>query len=239
MIAKALFCVPFLLASASAAAQMAPTVQQALQATILYKSVRAPTEARVQDLLGRMALEEKVAQLQTRRTPLPPGPFPGSVTTGLFKDGKIDDAVARRAFEHGTGQFYFFSFKPDASAETEMINTIQAWVVNTTRLGIPLLFSGEGLHGAALPKATTFPQAIALGSTWNRALVEQAFSVTSRELRATGVSLTFSPVFDLGRDPRFGRIEEMCTEDPIWSANRVSRRCRGCRAGVRRLEPTT
>lgn len=191
-----------LLASTSAAAQ---------QATPLYKSAHAPVAARVQDLLGRMTLEEKVAQLQIGGTPLP-AEFGGGVE--LVKDGKVDDALARRSIPYGLGQFALVSFKATSTAEAETLNALQSWEINNTRLGIPILFLAEGLHGAALPGATTFPQAIGLGSTWDRPLIEQVFAAVGDDLRATGVRHAFAPVLDLGRDPRFGRIEEMYSEDP-------------------------
>lgn len=184
----------------------------------LYKRADAPIAARVQDLLGRMTLEEKVAQLESNST-LPPvpglavGPTPAF---GIIKKGQVDEAVAKRAFGYGLGAFNNVSFGAALTApeQAAQANLIQAWVVNNTRLGIPVIFQGEALHGAVVGGATSFPQAVGLGSTWDPALLRQMFTVVGKESRAAGVSQVLAPVFDLSRDPRFGRVEEMYSEDP-------------------------
>lgn len=183
----------------------------AKSAAPLYLSPNAPVASRVRDLVGRMTLEEKVAQLETRSTPLPAmyGGGPPLVT-----GGKIDEAAAKRTMPHGIGQYALISFRASATEEAETLNAIQVWEMKNTRLGIPIMFFAEGLHGAELPGATSFPQAIGLGSTWDRALLGDVFGVVSAESRAAGVSKVLAPVLDLGRDPRFGRIEEMYSEDP-------------------------
>ena len=89
-----------------------------------------------------------------------------------------------------------------------LINAIQHWAIEKTRLGIPVFFHDEGLHGAVVVDGTSFPQAIALASTWDRDLVRRVNAVTGRELAARGVSEVLSPVVDVARDPRWGRIEE-------------------------------
>jgi beta-glucosidase len=178
----------------------------------IYLRAGAPVGERVHDLLSRMTLEEKIAQLESNWTvPL----FPGSAA-GIVKDGKIDEAVARRTLSQGLGTFIPLSFSglEDAAAGATLRNAVQAWVMKNTRLHVPILFHGEGLHGAVMKGATCFPQAIGLGSTWDRALVKQLFARVARESRAAGVSLVLAPVFDLARDPRFGRVEEMYSEDP-------------------------
>jgi beta-glucosidase len=93
-------------------------------------------------------------------------------------------------------------------------NLLQAWVMKNTRLGIPVLFHGEALHGAATRDATSFPQAVGLGSTWDPELLTEMFSVVAEEVRASGNALVLAPVLDLSRDPRYGRVEEMYSEDP-------------------------
>jgi beta-glucosidase len=98
--------------------------------------------------------------------------------------------------------------------EAEFANTLQKWLKENTRLGIPVLFHEECLHGNAAPKGTSFPQAIALASTWDPALVEDVFSATAAEVRARGAQQCLTPVLDLARDPRWGRTEETYGEDP-------------------------
>jgi beta-glucosidase len=173
----------------------------------------------VQDLLGRMTLEEKVAQLQSNST-LPPipalavGPTPAF---GVVKQGQIDEAVAKRALGQGLGAFNIVSFDPKgmtAADQAAQANLIQAWVVKNTRLGIPVLFQGEALHGAVIGGGTSFPQAVALGSTWDPALIRQMFTAVAKEAHAGGLDMVLAPVFDLARDPRYGRVEEMYSEDP-------------------------
>jgi beta-glucosidase len=184
----------------------------------VHPDASAPIPVRVADLLKRMTLEEKVAQLQSNST-LPPisaipvGPTPAF---GIVKNGQVDEVVARRALSNGIGAFSIVSFEAPltASGQAAQANLIQAWVLKNTRLAIPVLFQGEALHGAVIGGATSFPQAIGLGSTWDRALIRQMFTVVGNQSRAAGVSMVLAPVFDLARDPRFGRIEEMYSEDP-------------------------
>ncbi len=97
---------------------------------------------------------------------------------------------------------------------TALVNDIQHWAIEHTRLGIPVFFHEEGLHGAVVVDGTSFPQAIALASTWDPDLIRRVNAVTGRELAARGISEVLSPVVDVARDPRWGRIEETFGEDP-------------------------
>lgn len=197
-------------------ALIATAAAGARDADLIYKQPNAPIEDRVRDLLSRMTLEEKVAQLQAQATL--PAASPGTKTTamGIIKNGKVDEAVAKRILSNGIGAFTLIAFGPlTASDGTAQQNALQAWVLKNTRLGIPLLFQAEALHGAVVEGATSFPQAIALGSTWNPALLRQMFTVVAKESRAAGKAQVLAPVFDLARDPRFGRVEEMYSEDPF------------------------
>lgn len=183
----------------------------------LYKRADASIPARVKDLLGRMTLEEKVAQLQSNSTmPAVPGVAVGPTpASGVVRNGHINEAVARRALEHGVGAFYIVALgKLSAADQVAQANLIQDWVLKNTRLGIPVIFQGEALHGALIGGATSYPQAIGLGSTWDPALLRRMFTAVAQESRAAGVSQVLAPVFDLARDPRFGRVEEMYSEDP-------------------------
>ncbi len=185
----------------------------------IYKHPDAPITARVRDLLNRMTVEEKVAQLQSDST-LPPVPGLAVGPTPAFrivKDGQVDEAVAKRALGNGIGFFNNVSLggkAPSAADQASQNNLIQDWALKNTRLGIPIVFQGEALHGAVVGGATSFPQAIGLGSTWDRTLLQKMFTVVAQQSRAAGVSMVLAPVFDLSRDPRFGRVEEMYSEDP-------------------------
>jgi beta-glucosidase len=99
-------------------------------------------------------------------------------------------------------------------ATVRLVNALQRFAVQHTRLGIPIMFHEEGLHGYAAVGATSFPQAIALASSWDPALVRAVNAVTAGEIRARGVSEALTPVVDVARDPRWGRIEETFGEDP-------------------------
>ena len=183
-----------------------------------YTRADAPIASRVADLLKRMTLEEKVAQLESNSTlppvsPIPVGPTPAF---GIVKNGDVDEGVAKRALSLGIGAFSIVSFGTGLTAveQSAQANLIQTWVLKNTRLAIPVLFQGEALHGAVIGGATSFPQAIGLGSTWDRPLLREMFAVVGNQSRAAGVSMVLAPVLDLAREPRFGRIEEMYSEDP-------------------------
>jgi beta-glucosidase len=96
----------------------------------------------------------------------------------------------------------------------EYTNRVQKWMRDNTRLGIPVIFHDECLHGHVAPKATSYPQAIALASTWDPSLLHEVFTATAAEARARGVQQCLAPVLDLARDPRWGRTEETYGEDP-------------------------
>jgi len=195
----------------AATAKSSPSPKQPL-----YRNPTAPVEARVNDLLKRMTLEEKVAQMLCVWT--------GKVQ--IFDDNlQFDETKAHARYPNGVGQVARPSDRKgpvsprlarlrDARETVTLVNAMQHWAVDDTRLGIPILFHEEGLHGYATMDATNFPQAIALASSWDPDLVRQVDTIVAREIRARGVSLVLSPVIDVARDPRWGRIEETFGEDP-------------------------
>lgn len=216
-----------LLGAVAAAPLAGPARAQAAarpEAGALYRDPSQPVAARVEDLLRRMTLEEKTAQM-----------------VGIWeKKGDIQTASgdfaadkASRVFPHGLGQISrpsdFRGVDPsqngaagasgeavnrDARQTADYINAAQRWAVEETRLGIPIIMHEEALHGYTARGATSFPQSIALASTWDPALVTRVFSVAAREMRARGAQLALAPVVDVARDPRWGRIEETYGEDP-------------------------
>jgi beta-glucosidase len=179
------------------------------QARAPYLDPRLPIERRIDDLLGRMTLEEKVGQMlclwQGKR----------AITDG---EGRFDPARAPEWFRIGIGRIERPGEGHGARTEAEFTNAIQRWVKEHTRLGIPVLFHEEALHGLEAEQATSFPQAIALASTWNPELVERVFAAAAAEARARGVQQVLAPVVDVARDPRWGRIEETYGEDPYLAA---------------------
>lgn len=195
-----LFCI-----CVAAAAQEAPP----------YKDARLSVEQRVADLLRRMTLEEKAAQTQALWQ-----------KKALITDdrGRFAPEKAAAVLRHGMGQITRPSEKKGPLEMAEFTNAIQRWVIANTRLGIPVMFHEECLHGHAAPKGTHFPQAIALASTWDPALVEEVFTAVAREVRARGARQALTPVLDLARDPRWGRVEETYGEDPYLVA-RIGAAC--------------
>lgn len=140
--------------------------------------------------------------------------------------GRFDFAKAKSAFKkgHGLGQVGRPSDAGSPPGEpwkgqnargmAELTNAIQKFFLENTRLGIPVLFHEECLHGQAARDATNFPQPIGLGATFNPTLVEQLFVMTAHEARVRGTHQALTPVVDVARDPRWGRVEETYGEDP-------------------------
>jgi beta-glucosidase len=190
---------------------------QARRDTPVYKNPAAPVEQRVEDLLSRMTLEEKIAQITTvwtRKNALltaPNGAFDPAKATQLYPAGIGQFARPQDLQESGTPAQTPYR---DEKQTVTLVNAIQKWSIESTRLGIPTLFHEEGLHGYAARGATHFPQSIALASTWDPELLTRVFTVVAREIRARGAQLVLAPVVDVARDPRWGRIEETYGEDP-------------------------
>jgi len=182
------------------------------QERLPYQDPKLPVEQRVTDLLKRMTLEEKIAQLegswQNRDNVKDP--------QALFVDekGNFLPAQASRLLKNGLGEMSRPSEKRGPREMADFTNTLQKWMKENTRLGIPILFHEECLHGHAAPRGTSFPQAIALASTWDPVLVRDVFAATAAEVRARGAQQCLAPVLDLARDPRWGRTEETYGEDP-------------------------
>jgi beta-xylosidase len=164
-----------------------------------YKNPKLALEQRVQDLLGRMTLEEKVEQLAG-------GYRPGILDT----TGKYNQASAREAFR----QMFSVDSKITPRDAAILRNAAQRYLMEKTRLGIPALMMGEALHGFMENDATSFPQALGLASTWDPALVKQVFTAAADEMASAGDDQAFTPVLGLARDPRWGRTEETYGEDP-------------------------
>jgi beta-glucosidase len=178
----------------------------------VYKNPEKPVDARVKDLLKRMTLEEKVAQLQTV----------WAARQKLENDkGEFTPESAKEILGLGIGQVARPSenkatLTPNKTpAQTlAFTNAVQKYLVENTRLGIPAIFHEEALHGHSGRNATSFPQAIALASTWDPATIEQVYTIAAQEMRAIGTHQALAPVLDVARDPRWGRIEETLGEDP-------------------------
>ncbi len=171
-----------------------------------YKDKRYPIQERVIDLINRMTLEEKVSQtlcMKGKKGPI------------LNQEGNYDKSEAEKLFLNGPGRIAEIGFVENTAAKMAMLtNKIQHFFVEKTRLGIPVIFHEECLHGQMVHDATSFPQPIALAGTWNPDLVEQIFSLVAKETRSRGGHHALTPVVDVVRDPRWGRVEETYGEDP-------------------------
>ena len=176
-----------------------------------YKNSSLSSARRVKDLLARMTLEEKAAQMLCIWQKKP--------ETMTDAEGNFDLAKARKSFRDGRGLGQV-GRPSDAGGGrnprqmAELTNAIQKFFLENSRLGIPVIFHEECLHGHAAPGGTSFPQPIALGATFNPGLVEKLFSMTALEARLRGAHHALTPVVDVAREPRWGRVEETYGEDP-------------------------
>ena len=185
------------------------------QQTPPYRDAKLPVEQRIDDLLGRMTLEEKVAQMEGAWENRDFHKDPQTVF--VDEEGNFLPERAAVLLKNGLGELSRPSeptINRGPRAMAEFTNTVQKWFLTNTRLGIPVLFHEECLHGLVAPGATSYPQAIAMASTWDPDLVQQVFSATAAEARSRGADRCLAPVLDLARDPRWGRTEETYGEDP-------------------------
>lgn len=181
-----------------------------------YKNPKLTPQERAEDLLQRMTLDEKIAQLQCIWT---------ENKKKMFTNEKFDEKKAAEYFKDGLGFMArpnenLFPGKPmhhpalHPRQAAELYNQIQRYFVEKTRLGIPLTAQDEGVHGHLSQDATNFPVPIALSCSWNEELMHEIFTITAKEIRSKGGSEELGPVLDMVRDPRWGRTEEMMGEDP-------------------------
>jgi beta-glucosidase len=196
-----------------------------------YLDAELPVERRVADLLSRMTLEEKAAQMV--------GIWQRKADLLVDAAGRFDLEKARAGFAngHGLGQVGRPSdagssgHEPEKGrrprAQAELTNAIQRFFMEETRLGIPVIFHEECLHGQAAVGATSFPQPIALAATFDPARVEALYAMTAEEARVRGTHQALTPVVDVARDPRWGRVEETFGEDPFLVARMGTAAVRG------------
>lgn len=178
----------------------------------IYEDPAANIDRRVEDLLSQMTLEEKTCQLATLYGS---GRVLKDISPTLewknevWKDGigNIDEQA------NGIGKFGSqISFPYEKSIENRQ--AIQRWFVEETRLGIPVDYTNEGIRGLCHNRATMFPAQCGQGATWNPRLIRQIADVTAKEAVALGYTNIYSPILDISRDPRWGRVVECYSEDP-------------------------
>lgn len=194
-----------------------------------YKDPKLPIAERVQDLLSKMTLEEKVAQLC--------GIWQRKHEICLDENKKMNLELATKHLKHGIGQFGRPSDTSaseigaydgeTARAMVELTNDVQKYFVENTRLGIPVVFHEECLHGHMANEGTSYPQPIALAATFNTKLVEKIYRTVAKEARARGGHQALSPVADVARDPRWGRVEETFGEDTCLVTEMAAAAVRG------------
>lgn len=181
----------------------------------IYEDSRYSIDERVEDLLSQMTIEEKSCQLATlygyKRVLKDSLPTP-QWKYEVWRDGiaNIDEQLngVGRGYKPGYHLIYPFSKHVDA------LNEIQRWFIEQTRLGIPVDFSNEGIHGLNHTKATPLPAPINIGSTWNRDIVRRAGEIVGYEASMLGYTNIYAPILDVPRDPRWGRLVECYGEEP-------------------------
>ena len=177
--------------------------------TAIYMNTNLAIEDRVKDLLSKMTLEEKARQMDMYSGSLFVDKMSSISRTAVGSDTRfIKEKAAVIIKELGVGCIH--DLYP---IDSDLSNTIQEFVINNSRLGIPVLFSEEALHGLSSPGNTIFPQAITMASTWNEELVTKIGKAIAAETRSKGIHLVFNPVLEIARDPRWGRTEETYGED--------------------------
>jgi beta-glucosidase len=187
----------------------------------IYENSRAPINARVEDLLRQMNLDEKTCQTATlygvgrgragQKAPLEDElPTPEWKTNKLWKDGiaNIDEHL------NGVGPNGKSIYATDIAKHVWAMNEVQRFFIEDTRLGIPVDFTNEGLRGVAFSTATSFPSELGQGHTWDKELIGEIGQITAEEARALGYTNIYAPTLDVSRDQRWGRIEDTYGEDP-------------------------
>ena len=187
----------------------------------VYEDPSAPLEARIENLLQQMTLDEKTCQMVTlygyKRVLKDALPTPEWKEL-LWKDGigaiaaHLPDIQQRRLPPSDNAYVW------PASRHAWALNEVQRFFVEDTRLGIPVDFTNEGIRGVESYRATNFPTQLGLGHTWNRELIRQVGLITGREARMLGYTNVYAPILDVGRDQRWGRYEEVYGESPYLVA---------------------
>ena len=170
-----------------------------------YKNPNLPVETRIQDLLGRMTIQEKAAQLMQ-------GDISNWLNTTYESNGAFNYSGLVQNFQQKAGMFYV-GYPISWDLLTTNIKRGQDYAVNSTRLGIPALVQTEGIHGFLIGNATIFNSPIAYACSWNRSQIHDMGVQIAREAQSLGVSQLFAPLADLARELRYGRVEETYGED--------------------------
>jgi beta-glucosidase len=183
----------------------------------VFEDPSQPVEKRVADLLSQMNVDEKTCQMATlygyRRVLKDSLPTP-EWKSEVWKDGIANIDEMLNGVVNGPERYYSSNLTYPYSNHAAAINKIQKWFVEETRLGIPVDFTNEGVHGLNHDRATPLPAPISIGSTWDRNLVLEAGHIEGAEAKALGYTNIYAPILDVSRDPRWGRVVETYGEDP-------------------------
>jgi beta-glucosidase len=174
----------------------------------VYENPQADIDDRIEDLLSKMNLDEKIAQMK-------------SISTLQLDNQKGDLSkreIINENLESGLGQLSRSGEDLLPEQTVEKLNKLQKYLLENTRLGIPAIIHEECLHGVMMEGATIFPQPIAMASSWNVALEEKVAAAIAKETRSRGSNLALTPNIDLARDPRYGRTDETFGEDPYLTS---------------------
>ena len=181
------------------------------QSVLPYKNPKLPIEERVKDLIARMTPEEKFWQLFM---------IPGDLSDGKekYKNGIFGFQVSAKGNKDAAGQLLNYSAASNALQTAKLINSIQKYFVEETRLGIPIIPFDEALHGLVRDGATAFPASIGLAATWDTSLMNLVATAIAHETKSRGIRQILSPVVNIASDVRWGRVEETYGEDPFLSS---------------------
>ena len=180
----------------------------------LYLDPKQPLERRVEDLLSRMTLPEKIGQMNM------PCLYVKEMGTGTADKRRASRSFAAGTYVNGVGPaggFFTLSneiVQEGPRSQSRFLNELQEIAMKKTRLGIPLLQTEEGTHGVMASGHTIFPEGLGIGSTWNMSLVRELYAAAAREARSVGIHQLFTLVIEPNRDPRLGRNQEAYSEDP-------------------------
>lgn len=207
-----------------------------------YRNKNLPIETRVHDLLSRMTLKEKIGQMLCTMS--------WDYYTIDGKNAMVSDKFVKEFDAKQMGMLWAtyradpWTRKTLSNGLNPMLaakvgNALQHYVVEKTRLGIPLFLAEEAPHGHMAIGTTVFPTGLGMAATWNTNLIEEAGKVISKEIRLQGGHISYGPVLDIARDPRWSRVEETLGEDPVLSAKIGAAEVRGLGGGDLSLPTST
>lgn len=217
---KSKFILTFLILWTILVSSLITPVQINAQSRFPYKNPQLSIEERVKDLLSRMTLEEKTAQMMgvwiqkpTDKSRVPKEQMPWG--------GTFSPELAKQRIPNGIGHFARQREMLSPKESAEYANSAQKWLLENTRLGIPAIFHDEILHGNMSSGSTVFPTPLAMSASWDLDLISRVFTVAARHTRLRGSHHVLGPNMDLAREPRWGRTEETYGEDPYLTSRMV------------------